>query len=392
MTHTGATIFSGGGGADIGMQNAGVDVRWGIEVDDEIASVARDNGLPIKTGDVTEVSPETMERVDILHASPPCPNFSVAKADRKESDEDVSLARSVTKFVDGLQPKLFTLENVWGYRRSRSWKLIREYFQRNDYAWNAWRLNSADYGVPQTRKRLIVAARRLGPRPSKPTPTHAENPSSTGLFGDEKKEWVGWYESVKDLIPDLPDTELADWQKERLPDDLLESTIIDTHATARGDCRTLDEPTKTVAADPLGGCKRAVLVHGSSTRVFPRRENDEPTFSVIANGNTRSEGANVPRAILVSHCTVAGGRNPRRQSDGPSFTAKPNDGEGRLKAVIQGRRRRVIEITPRCLARFQTIPDWYDLPDAKTLACRVVGNAVPPLLLQKCLSHWISNH
>jgi len=115
---------------------------------------------------------------------------------------------------------------VWGYRKSQSWKLIREHLQRSGYDWNAWKLNCADYGVPQTRKRMIVAARKDGPRPKKPPATHAENPSSGGLFGGDLNEWVGWHEAIEDLIPDLPETGLADWQKERLPDELTQTQMI----------------------------------------------------------------------------------------------------------------------------------------------------------------------
>jgi site-specific DNA-cytosine methylase len=40
----------------------------------------------------------------------------------------------------------------------------------------------------------------------------------------------------------------------------------------------------------------------------------------------------------------------------------------------------VVAMTPRALARFQSFPDSYQLPEARTLASRVIGNAVPPLM------------
>ncbi|MHC4088716.1 MAG: DNA cytosine methyltransferase [Planctomycetota bacterium] len=42
-------------------------------------------------------------------------------------------------------------------------------------------------------------------------------------------------------------------------------------------------------------------------------------------------------------------------------------------------------ISPRCLARWQTFPDWYRLPDSKELASYIIGNAVPPMLYQKII-------
>lgn len=415
--HTAATLFSGGGGADIGLSDAGLDVRWGIEHNEEIAQVARDNGLDIHTADVTEVDPSWYERVDVLHASPPCPNFSVAKTGGEETDEDVSLAEATTDFIGEVEPQLFTLENVWGYRKSQSWKLIREHLQRSGYDWNAWKINAANYGVPQTRKRMIVAARKGGPRPKKPPATHAENPSSGGLFSDDLNEWVGWHEAVEDLIPDLPETKLADWQKERLPDELTETTIVDTQPNARGDCRQQQQqPTKTVAADPAGGAPRAVLVGAGGFDGECVNREAGPSFSLTANHNQGDQ----LRAVLVNTNWSGENRSKvcRRKETDPAFAGTVSDG-GRLRAVLvnatsnmqvadedhpaygqvarersyQQRAvmgRRVVQMTPRCLARFQSFPDWYDLPDSKSLACRIIGNAVPPLLMKKCISHWIN--
>jgi DNA (cytosine-5)-methyltransferase 1 len=45
----------------------------------------------------------------------------------------------------------------------------------------------------------------------------------------------------------------------------------------------------------------------------------------------------------------------------------------------------VVKMTPRALARFQSFPDWYILPDKASLACTVIGNAVPPLLYQRVI-------
>jgi len=419
---TAATLFSGGGGADIGLSGAGLDVKWGLEHDGEIAQVAHDNGLDIHTADVTEVDPSWYERVDVLHASPPCPNFSVAKTGGEETDEDVSLAEATVRFADEIEPQLFTLENVWGYRKSQSWRLIREHLQRGGYDWNAWKLNCADYGVPQTRKRMIVAARKDGSRPKKPPATHAENPSSGGLFGGELNEWVGWYEAIEDLIADLPETELADWQKERLPDDLVDGAL------CQGDngiptWPRLEEPAQTLGTNEGQNAYRAVLVsnaydtpqNGENRK--PQTYDDEnpspPTTvqhdgrlrAVLVQGMTSSNGEELvtrdgeapmwtegaseykraARAILVGDNTnTTSGSKIHRDSDEPCLTVRKSTGGNNLKGVT----RRVVQMTPRALARFQTFPDWYDLPDSKSLACRIIGNAVPPLAMTKWIKHW----
>lgn len=429
MTYqTAATLFSGGGGADIGLSDAGLSVKWGIEKDPDIVSVARENGLSIRQGDLTNEDPSEWPAVDVLHASPPCPNFSVAKTNAEESGEDVSLARATARFISGIRPQLFTLENVWGYRKSRSWQLIRQTLTAEGYDWNGWRLNCANWGVPQTRKRMIVAARLGGPRPKKPTPTHTENPQQGGLFGDDLEEWIGWHEAIEDLIPDLPETELADWQKERLPDELLETQLVEgtgnqwSSENASVTTELVNEPVGSIRAAHYKGMHRAVLVHGSDTRSCPQRDEDEASFSVIANGNEKGAGANVPRTVLVDGKPANFDGEVQSIENGPMVTVSANTPKHPPRAVLvdsqqtsrdatqkkesdpamsvqawHGRRpshapvavtRRVVQMTPRCLARFQTFPDWYELPESKSLACRIIGNAVPPLAMKKWVSHW----
>jgi len=457
--NTAATLFSGGGGADIGLDAADFDVHWGLELDDDIAQVARDNGLDIHTADVTEMNAPS--EVDVLHASPPCPNFSVAKTGGEETDEDVSLARATVKYIQQTDPTLFTLENVWGYRKSRSWKLIREHLQRSGYDWNAWKLNAANYGVPQTRKRMIVAAQKGGPRPKKPPATHAETPSSGRLFGDELNEWIGWYEAVEDLIPDLPETKLADWQKERLPDDLTETALVSANSESQGTAQTRNpkEAAGSVVSTQARAMPRAVLVDQQNARKdgsTTTRDDTEPTLTVASSLGVKHPP---PRAVLVSNAydTPQDGddRKPQTYDDEDPSPPTTVQHDGRLRAVLvdcwngsenfgpdpleegdpastistDGREshrphavlvnesstlearqqqqpaasqvatqrnnrqravmgRRVVQMTPRCLARFQTFPDWYDLPDSKSLACRIIGNAVPPLAMKKWIQHW----
>ncbi len=77
-SHTFGTLFTGGAGADVGIRAAGLRHAWGHEISDEIAEVTRMNGFDVCTADILTADPSTLERVDCLHASPPCPSFSPA--------------------------------------------------------------------------------------------------------------------------------------------------------------------------------------------------------------------------------------------------------------------------------------------------------------------------
>ena len=161
--NTFGSLFSGFGGADIGAMAAGLTPLWGVEFEGQIAAVANRNlGDHVRAADILACDPTDFPPVDVLHASPPCPNFSVAKAGGEETAQDIALAQRVADFVTTLGPGVFTLENVWAYRNSRSWRLIEDALYGAGYWLSIDHVNAADFGVPQTRKRMIVRAVRGG--------------------------------------------------------------------------------------------------------------------------------------------------------------------------------------------------------------------------------------
>lgn len=333
-----ATLFSGGEGAGLGMVAAGFSHAWGIEYSDDIAQVARDNGFNVITADILQCGPADFEPVDWLHASPPCPNFSNAKANAEETDNDRALAAKICQFVTELLPPIFTLENVYQYRKSQSWQTIATALLAHGYQVNYWHVNMADYGVPQTRKRMIAIARRDGIAPMLPPATHSETPVN-GLF-ERRDRWVGWYEAIEDLIPTLPDSKFAPWQRDRLPKDF-----------------------------------RNLLVHGSNSNGITVNRPDEPAAVVLASLGSKTA---MPRAFIVNDAT---GRKPIKYSDQPMGAVVTFETGGTFsRAYINGR---TVKMTAHALARFQSFPDSYRWPAKNKTATTIIGNAVPPLFMQR---------
>lgn len=138
-----------------------------------------------------------------------CPNFSNAKANGKETDNDIALSAKVAEYIAYHLPDVFTLENVYKYRQSKSWQVIAKTLHDNGYLFNYWHVNMADYGVPQTRKRMIVIARRDRVMPTLPPATHAKE-QIAGMFGGLEK-WVGWYEAIEDIFDTRVSCQLPPW-------------------------------------------------------------------------------------------------------------------------------------------------------------------------------------
>lgn len=336
---TGATLFTGGGGVDIGMRSAGIEVVYGCEYDDDIAAVAQANGVPVTVGDVLDINPHDLPLFDVLHASPPCPNFSVAKRDRGETAHDLALARKIADIVLLTSPDVFTLENVPAYRDSQSFQHIVRRLAARGYMLQWSLINAADFGVPQTRRRLWLRAvrdRLLSPLPA-PVP------------------WVGWYAAIEDLLPTLPESQFAPWQMARLPEHLRTLLLPATGHSNQEDGglpRHAGEPAQTIRAQRQG-----------LARAF-----------IVDDQNNGSPSASGGRGLTI------------RNSQEPTFTVSATQTRRSIRAMVTGR---VVAMTPRALARFQSFPDWYALPPSNQLACRIIGNAVPPLLYQRVIKGMV---
>lgn len=354
------TLFSGGEGVGVGLTAAGLHHAWGVEYDADIAAVAKRNGFNVHVADVRSVEYSALPAVDWLHASPVCTRASVANANATEAQEDIDTAAAVVRALEAQQPAVFTLENVWQYRTFAAFRLICDTLGHMGYFWTYDHCNSADYGVPQTRRRLILRASR-GLLPLLPAPVR----------------WVGWYEAIADLLPTLPESRLAPWQLARLPEELRASVLVDTHnATRDATVRDMYEPSTTQGAS-MGSRQShqlAVLINESSTMEI-RTAAGSAAVQVSSERNARQRAVLVA-GLLNSESTTLTTRNGVE----PAFTVTASHNQKDVRAWTTAR---VVAMTPRCLARFQSLPDTYILPDKRALAARVIGNMVPPLLMQR---------
>ncbi|MFI7103421.1 DNA cytosine methyltransferase [Streptomyces sp. NPDC050161] len=205
------SVFSGGMGLDLGLEQAGFSIRFGADNMSAAVETAKSNrpGLPFYADDIRGLSTAHIWKasglheggLDLLAGGPPCQSFSTAGKRRGLDDEEKgSLVFEFVRLVKELQPKAFIMENVKGLlSASVKWRqlpynnngkiiddlhgsLFRELcaqLQDLGYSLDHRQLNSADYGVPQTRQRVFLIGYRDGRTVTFPDPTHAKEP---GIF------------------------------------------------------------------------------------------------------------------------------------------------------------------------------------------------------------------
>ncbi len=292
------TLFSGGELFGVGAQQAGYTHADGYELEPKIAAVAQLNGFDVRVADVCAVDYAALPTVNHLHASPSCKNASNANQKGvdengdplpRETEQDLACADAVCRAIAAHQGETFTLENVYGYRTFQSFDRIREALRAADFSYEYWHLTAADYGVPQTRKRLILIARRGLCRIQRPNPTHRDG-------GDMfHPPWIGWYAAIADILHTLPPTTPAPWQEARLPAELRAPLLVSNAKTEYGDgLRDADEPALAVTTQQVGRL-RAYIVGGGNTQLgqvdsFARPE-DAPMFTVSASDGARKVAA-----------------------------------------------------------------------------------------------------
>jgi len=114
---------------------------------------------------------KTLGKIDLILASPECTNHSVAKGNRPRCERSRATAMLVIKFAKALRPRWLVIENVVSMK---NWKRYTEFIRDIEslgYKANMQALNSADFGVPQARRRMFV----LCDRQRKPQPVKIPN-------------------------------------------------------------------------------------------------------------------------------------------------------------------------------------------------------------------------
>lgn len=158
------SLFSGAGGLDLGLIHAGHEIVWANDFDADAVATYRCNiGDHIVLADISAVDSATIPDCDVVVGGFPCQGFSQANRLRFEDDDRNKLYLEFLRVVRDKRPAYFLAENVRGILSlagGTAIKKIEADFDAAGYRVQIKLFNVADFGVPQSRQRVIIAGTR----------------------------------------------------------------------------------------------------------------------------------------------------------------------------------------------------------------------------------------
>ena len=333
-------FFCGCGGTSAGLAQAGMEILGGIDVDSIALGTFKKNfpNAAAIEADITELTVTNLrdqlgriKRPLVFAACAPCQPFSKQNRYKQESDGRGTLLDELHEFVEEMKPDYIVLENVPGLQRIKEGPFFKflAFLESSGYEYDFDVKDAVNYGVPQTRRRLVLLASRHGAI-CLPKPTH-------GASADMKA-----YETVADAISNYPELEagakdcsVANHEAAKISDINIERL---KHTPEGGDRR--DWPDRLV----LECHKRKV----GYTDTYGRLKGNEPAKTLTT------------KCFSISN--------------------------GRFGHPSQNR-----ALSVREAAALQTFPDEFEFEGTLTQAARQVGNAVP-VKFAKALGDAILSH
>lgn len=195
------SLFSGGGGLDLGLSLAGFDFKYSNDEVKYYCDTISYNfpGCTTEAKDIRELKGRDIkeliktERINLIAGGPPCQAFSILGKRGSFSDFRGQLVFDYIRLINELEPEAFVFENVPGLltlNKGEDWEKLYHYFKvETGYDIYTDILNAANYGVPQIRKRVFVVGFRERVKFAFPQPIYRDY-SSLDLLNQNLPTWI----------------------------------------------------------------------------------------------------------------------------------------------------------------------------------------------------------
>jgi DNA (cytosine-5)-methyltransferase 1 len=328
-------FYSGCGGTSAGLQAAGMEIAFGLDIDPDAAATFRANfpQAHFLQSDLTRLRANrlqalisTKRKAPILFCGcAPCQPFSKQNLNRNAADSRIPLLSHFGRFVRYYRPEFVLIENVPGLQSISEapgpLPAFTKLLHRLDYHVVAATIDCCDYGVPQKRQRFVLLASNIG-EIALPPKTHGPGAGHAP------------FSTVRDWIGDLPPIEAGE-----------ECDSVPNHRAANLSPLNL----RRIRSTPPGGSRLnwpseltldCHAEHAGHTDVYGRLRMDQPASALTT------------RCISLSN--------------------------GRFGHPFQNR-----ALSVREAASLQTFDPGFRFFGSLNSMARQIGNAVPTLLAQR---------
>lgn len=365
-------LFAGCGGLSLGFEMEGFHISLAIEKDEWAAETYKKNhpATNVIVGDITQITnlDSLLSKnviVDGIIGGPPCQGFSLS-GNRDKNDPRNSLFIDFVRFVKFFKPKFFVMENVTGILSMKTREntlvkdLILEEYDKAGYNVKICKLNAAEYGVPQTRIRVVFIGIR------KDLPFNEDKLGPKPIYSEDKQI------TIEQAIMDLPQINSGEGKEE------MQYT-----------CKPQNDYQKWARKNSKKVFNHVAMRH--TQRLIERFENIKFGQSV-ADVEDRHKQRKRGDSSKISGKTFSQ-NNMRPYPNRPSPTIPASFQSNFIHPYINR------NYTAREGARLQSFPDNYIFCGKRTTMSweknlsqyQQIGNAVPPLLA-KAIAKNLSNY
>lgn len=356
------SLFSGAGGMSLGFRDAGLQPDFAADINTDACATYEAN-LGRKSHNLDLGAADTGRLHDLLSpfrgcmavvGGPPCQGFSTAGS-RRGNDPRNHLVFNYLNVVDLLRPRWFLFENVEGILTSgggRSLHDLTACFIQRGYTVRIEKMNFAAFGLPQSRKRVLIMGNRIGLRFNFPAETHS---FSAGKH--KSLTLMPFNPSFAEAVRDLPLASAKDVELtyERAPTSAFAMAL-------RGDTATVRH--HNAAPSALERERYALLRPGQTMKDLPE-DAWHPSYRArafrrVADGTPTEKRGGAP----------AGVRRLVATDSAPTITSAAS------REFIHPTEDR--PLTLRESARLQAFPDGFTFTGGQSSKATQIGNAVPP--------------